>query len=128
MRKIHFDCVYLQQGHYLIHAKDDLSGWAEARYVRKLTSRKVARFLEEDILSRFGHFPIAVVDGGAEFKGAFEKLLKKAGVRRIVSAPYHPEANGRIERAHSPLINVLAKLCKTPKQAERYLHKALLAV
>lgn len=127
MRKIHFDCVYLRQGHYLVHAKDDLSGWSEARYVRKLSSRILTRFLEEDIIARFGYFPIAVVDGGSEFRGRFQATLKKAGIRRVVSAPYHPEANGRIERGHGPLVNVLAKMSRRTGDVEAHLHRALLA-
>ena len=39
-------------------------------------------------------------DGGGEFAGAkFEDMSSKVGVWRTVSAPYHPQANGRAERA-----------------------------
>ena len=39
-------------------------------------------------------------DGGGEFAGAkFENMSSKVGVWRTVSAPYHPQANERAERA-----------------------------
>jgi len=125
--KWHFDVAYIVKGLYIVEARDDLSGWAEGTTLKKLTARSVARWLDDEVLSRFGQFRMAVVDGGSEFKKTFAEYLKKAGVRRVVVAPYHPEANGRIERAHQSLIAYLAKTCRDAKGVRQALPRALLA-
>lgn len=125
--KIHFDCVYLKQGLYFVSATDDLSGWIDARILKNLKSRTCARFLDEEIISRYGQFGQATIDGGAEFKKEFRAVLSRAGIEYRVIAPYHPEANSRAERGHPGLVKVLAKLCTSYKDVYRVLPKALAA-
>lgn len=125
--KIHFDCVHLRQGLYFISARDDLSGWVEARILRNLKSKTCAKFVEEEVISRYAQFGQATVDGGSEFKKEFREVLEKAGIPVKVIAPYHPEANGRAERGHAPIVNLLAKLCRTYEQVSKILPKVLAA-
>ena len=39
-------------------------------------------------------------DQGREFDGAVNKLCKKLGIKVIKGRPYHPQSQGKIERAH----------------------------
>jgi len=39
-------------------------------------------------------------DQGQEFDGAVDKLCKKLGIKVIKGRPYHPQSQGKIERAH----------------------------
>jgi hypothetical protein len=50
-------------------------------------------------------------DNGTEFKNAlFEKVAKDLGcTRKVYTAPYHPQSNGRIEGFHNFLKNCIAK-------------------
>jgi len=125
--KVHFDCVHLRHGLYFISGRDDLSGWVEARILRNLKSKSCAKFVEEEFISRFGQFGQATIDGGAEFKKEFREVLGKAGIPVRVIAPYHPEANGRAERGHSAIVNLLAKLCKSYEEVSKILPKVLAA-
>ena len=49
---------------FLVVARDDLSGWVEARALSKSDSAQVSRFLFEDVICRHGIFQQLVVDGG----------------------------------------------------------------
>jgi hypothetical protein len=95
---------------YLIIARDDMSGWVEARAVANKEAKTVALFIWEDIICRHGVFWRMIVDGGGEFKSEVIDLLNKWGVDRIQVSAYHAPANGMIERGHQPLKNALSKL------------------
>ena len=58
---------------YLVVAREDVSGWPEARAIRKANSRTVAELLEEDVFSRHGCPTSIVVDGGSENKGSVDE-------------------------------------------------------
>lgn len=64
------------------------------------TSRTAERVLTED-LPRFG-FPVRAIqiDGGSEFKAAFERACAAQGIRLYVLPPRSPKLNGQVERAH----------------------------
>ena len=112
-QKAGLDVVYMPlcEGiKYLVVARCDLSGWVEARPMRNLTSKAVARFLWEDIICRHGCFGKLVVDGGSENKDAVQELALRYGIKRVVVSAYHPQANGMIERGHKPIIEALAKM------------------
>jgi hypothetical protein len=96
---------------YLLVARDDLLGWAEARPLVKLTSEKVCQFFEEDWFSRYGSICLVTVDGGAEFKGRLRELVESCGAKFGRVTEYYPEGAGVIERGHQSLKKALAKLC-----------------
>ena len=94
----------------LVVARDDFSGWVEARPLHNPTSKKVAKFIWEEIVYRHGLFRHLKVDGGAEFKGAVIQELNKLGINRIVISAYNSKGNGMIERGHQPIIQALIAL------------------
>ena len=50
------------------------------------------------------------------------QIHKLFGVKPIFSTPYHPQANGRVERQHQILKSILKKLCSSKqRQWHRYL-------
>lgn len=114
--KIHLDGVNPKpkdgQYPYIIVTWDTLSGWVEAKAVPDLKSKTVTQFIEDYVISCIGGFYQATVDDRPEFHETVSELLKKYGVTHIVSAQYHPEANGRVERGHRPLTNTLVKISK----------------
>lgn len=117
----------LRQGfvnaHSCILARDDLSGWIEGRAIADGEAATVARFFLEDIIFRHG-IPYRVVnDGGTEFMGEFKNLLERFGVQQTVTAAYHPQSAGMIERGHKPVLDALSKLSKG-KSKEWPLHLA----
>jgi transposase InsO family protein len=66
----------------------------------RLTSKAAARVLRE-AFGRFG-FPVRAIqiDGGSEFKAAFEAACQALGIRLYVLPPRSPRLNGHVERAH----------------------------
>lgn len=51
------------------------------------------------------------MDGGKELVSkATHNNSKLKGLKHIVTSPYHPQANGRIERLNGILIQTLEKL------------------
>jgi hypothetical protein len=42
---------------YIVDARDDLSGWLEARMLHNKSSKATAKFIFEDIMCRYGCIP-----------------------------------------------------------------------
>jgi hypothetical protein len=62
---------------FIVFARDDLSGWVEARALERNDARSVARLLYEDVICRHGYPLRIVIDGGSENKGVAEALLNR---------------------------------------------------
>jgi hypothetical protein len=55
----------IDQKTYLVLARDDFSGWVEGCVLTKATSKKVANFVYQEVISRFGCPRKIMVDGGS---------------------------------------------------------------
>ena len=113
MLKVGLDVVYMppcEGMKDLVVACCDLSDWVEARPMRNLTSKVVARFLWEDIICRHGCFRKLVMDGGSENKDAVQELTLRYGIKRVVVSAYHPQANRMIERGQKSIVDDLTKI------------------
>ena len=99
-----------QGKNYLVVAREDLSGWVEARALGIANLASVAKFLWEDVICRHRCFGRLVIDGGPENKGYVTAFTKKNGIERVQVSAYHPAANGIVERGHKPIVDALAKL------------------
>jgi hypothetical protein len=129
--KVCMDIVHMTAGvdqkKYLVLARDDFSGWVEGRGLTKATSEKVADFVYQELISRFGCPRKIKVDGGPEDKGFTERLCKRYPIDRKVVSAYHSQANGLIERGHQPVVDALQKMSKTPREWPKQLHSVLRA-
>ena len=55
-----------------------------------------------------------------------DQVLKQLGIKRIFSAPYHPQSKGNWEVFHKYLKPTLKKLCeKDPSNWDHYLNQVL---
>lgn len=101
---------------YMVVARENVTGWAEARAVTNLTSDVVSGFFLEEILPRFGAtMRVVVVDNGGEFQGRFADLVASYKIGRVTISPHNPAANGLVERGHSPLKEAIyRRLRETP--------------
>ena len=111
--KVGLDVVYMppKEGKkFLVAARDDLSGWIEARAIGNANSLSVAKFLWEDVICRHGCFGRLIVDGGPENKDLVEELAERYGIKRVQVSAYHRQANGMIERGHKPIVDALSKM------------------
>jgi hypothetical protein len=112
-RKICIDVVSMPQSEgksKLVVARDDLSGWVEAKAYGKVTAKIIAQFIWDEIICRHGLFDRLVVDGGGEFKGEVIRILNTYDIKRIQVSAYHAQANGMIEGGHKAIVAALITL------------------
>ena len=66
-------------------------------------------------------------DNGTEFKSnLMDHVLKQLGIERILSVPYHPQSNDKLEVFHKYLKPTLKKVCeKDPSNWDQYLIQVL---
>lgn len=80
-------------------ARDVVARWDVVAASSRATATTAARFLET-LLARFP-FPVRAiqVDGGSEFRAAFEEACQARGLPLFVLPPRSPKLNGHVERA-----------------------------
>ncbi len=70
---------------------------------------------------------IMVSDNGTEFCSQLtDELCKTLDIHQVLCAPYHPQSNGQLERAHGVLKDYLSFYCSVekPESWDLYLHLA----
>ena len=91
---------------------DLLTGWPETipipnKSANTITKAFIRHYLPRHMCPRF-----MLSDNGTEFKNQiFDKVMKDLGIKRIFSAPYHPQSNGKLETFHEFLKPTLKKMC-----------------
>ncbi len=87
------------------------TNFAEAIPLRKITSPVIIKALVK-FFSTFGLTKIVQSDQGSNFLSKlFKQVLQSLGITHHVSAPYHPESQGALERFHQILKSMLRKHC-----------------
>ena len=101
-------------GHiYVITVVDHFSGWPEAYPTRDKTAETVAKVLLTEFLPRHACPKVITSDRGTEFcNGIIDSLSIEMNIQRIRTTPYHPQANGKTERFHRVMNDMLAKSVK----------------
>ena len=95
---------------YILLAMDYVSKWVEAIACPKNDANTVVRFLQRNILSRFGTPKTIISDGGSHFANkVFEKLMNRYGIKHIMSLAYHPQTNGQAEISNREIKKILEK-------------------
>ena len=113
---------------YLVLAREELSNFVEGRALRTKSTEGVCRFILEDIFSRYGSIGRMRADRGELDAAEARSFFQRYGVKLRLTTAYNPEANGKSERGHPPIINALVKACRgKPKQWPRLLPFALWA-
>jgi transposase-like protein len=70
-----------KDGHrYVLVAIDHYSKWCEARHVKDHDAIVAARFLEQEIMCRFGVPKFILIDNGGECMAEFDLMCKKFGL------------------------------------------------
>jgi len=98
---------------YIVYGHDSLSSWVEAQALKKKSAKNIALWLYEDILCEWGSLHTIVTDNGALFIAAMDWLHEKYGIVKVQISPYNSQANGKIERPHWDLRQMLYKATGT---------------
>ena len=93
---------------FILVMVDAFSKWAEAVALKRHTAKEVATAILHQWTARYGVPREILSDQGAEFESAvFRHICKIMGIRKIRSSPYHPMANGGVERLNRTLKSLL---------------------
>ena len=104
-----------------------LTGWPEAfsipdKSADTIVSTFIYQYLPVHMCPRY-----ILSDNGTEFKNnLMDQVMKKLGIERIFSAPYHPQSNSKLEVFHKYLKPTLKKLCKKDlSNSDKYINQVL---
>ena len=112
---------------YIIVAVEYLSKWQEARPVQYADASSVANFLYS-LICRYGRIDHLHTDRGTEFVNeVIKELTSKFGMKHHMSTPYHPQANGLVERFNKSLCDSLVKLADESDMWDELIEPALFA-
>ena len=84
----------------------------EGRALQNKTTGVVCRFLIEDVICRYGCVGKIVADRGELDAEEAEDLFDWLGVKLSLTTAYNPEANGKVERRHGPIVKALVRACE----------------
>jgi len=117
------------ENRYVIAAMDYFTKWPVARAIPNIQAVTVVQFIYEDIICQFGCPKIFQTDNGRSFHNKLlAALAEDFGIDYRRTSPYHPEANGLIERFNRTMGTALAKHARTNKLTwDRYLPGILAA-
>jgi hypothetical protein len=91
--------------------KTAITSWPEARALVAENSKAIAEWLFQDIICRWGCLREIITDNGKPFIAALKYLEEKYGIKGIRISAYNSKANGKVERPHWDLRQMLYKAC-----------------
>jgi hypothetical protein len=100
------------QMRYLVLARENLTNQVEGRALQNKTTAAVCRFLIEEVVCRYGCVGKIVADRGELDAQEAEELFDRLGVILSLMTAYNPEANGKVERGHGPIVKALVRACE----------------
>ena len=76
--------------------------------VSNITAENVAKIFYQRWVCYYGVPDYIISDQGSQFESAtFNYLLHTLDIKRRRTTPYHPQANGLIERSHATIKQIL---------------------
>jgi ribonuclease HI len=106
------------QHKWILTATDYFTKWIEAVPSRQATDAVIIKFLENNILSRFGCPTKIITDNAAAFRS--KKLIDFCSRYHIVlghSTAYYPQGNGLAESSNKTLVNIIKKTLQENKKS-----------
>ena len=94
---------------YIVHGRCGMTSWMEGRPLKLENGKAIANWLFEDIICRWGCITEIVTDNGSPYRSAVGWLEQKYGIKGIKISAYNSKANGKIERPHWDVRQMLYK-------------------
>lgn len=89
---------------YLLTIIDRYTRWPEVYPLRDISATTICKTFVNNYIPRFGVPDTITADHGTQFTSRlFSKLTEHIGSHKIHTTPYHPQANGMVERFHRQL-------------------------
>ena len=120
----------LSGNRYIVTFVDLYSGWPEAFCVPDKAADNIVHLIIEEIFPRFGCPLQILTDNGSEnVNRKVRETLERLKINHITTSFYSPQGNGRVERSHRTLHDVIAKKIKDDVHTwDLYLNQALAAI
>ena len=114
---------------YIITATDYTTKWVEARALKDNTAKSTAKFLFEEIITKFGCPLEFVSDQGSHFiNDTIKVLTQEFMILHRKSTTYYPQANGQAESTNKVIKVALTKMVNANRTDwDTKLHAALWA-
>ncbi|XP_028067073.1 uncharacterized protein K02A2.6-like [Camellia sinensis] len=94
-----------------IAATEVSTKWVEAIPIRKADGARVANFIRESIICRFGIPKVMLSDNGTPFVNRHVgRLLNAYQIKQHKSSPYYPQGSGQAEATNKTIIRILSKM------------------
>ena len=94
---------------FILVAINYFTKWAEAASFSIVKAKHVARFIESNIICRYGVPHKIISDNNMHFEDEVERILQKYGVKHHKSSLYQPQTNEAIESANKNVKVILEK-------------------
>ena len=95
---------------YLLVCMDYFTKWAEAKPLANIKDVDVERFIQKNIITRFGVPYVLIQDNGLKFDSkAFRKYCSDLGIKNRYSTLAYLQENGQAEAVNKVIINGLKK-------------------
>ena len=95
---------------YILTYMDMLTSWVEAIPLKSKDTKLVGRLILDHIICQFGCPEEIISDNGGEFcSKVIDEICSELSIRKIKTAPYHAQANGKLENFHKLLISSIKK-------------------
>jgi hypothetical protein len=83
---------------YILVAIDHYSKWCEAKAIADHKAKTAVRFLEDDLICRYGVPKYVLTDNGGEWGAEFETMCRDYAIHHQRTTPQWPQCNGMAER------------------------------
>lgn len=96
---------------YILIATNYFIKWVKAISTKRMTTKVVCDFLENNILVRFGVPQIIVTDNISYFTS--QELMMFCydhGISLVNSSNYYPQGNSQVESSNKKMVNIMKKL------------------
>nr|XP_054751019.1 uncharacterized protein LOC129256850 isoform X2 [Lytechinus pictus] len=118
-----------QKNRYILTVIDYATRYPEAIPLQNIEAERVAEALVS-IFTRVGIPKEMLTDQGSQFTSEVMKQVSKLlSVKQFTTSPYHPAANGLVERFNGTLKQMIKRMCaENPNNWDRYIEPLLFAV
>jgi len=99
---------------YVLVAIDHYSKWCEAKAVADHGAKTAARFLEDEVICRYGVPRFVLTDNGGEWVAEFDTMCSDYNIHHQRTAPHWPQCNGMAEHLSQTIKHGVTILSSTP--------------